>query len=111
MGLYLLNISVDPADLHSDLVPEDLSLNEQESIVEIFVEKILGFEDAFAEYDNHENEDHNKKNNFKIDLLVLYTLERSSLAAIAEIRKHTYHRYSDLIIKGHHQPDTPPPII
>ena len=42
MGLYLLNISVDTADPNPEHIPEDLSINDQESIVEIVVEKILG---------------------------------------------------------------------
>ena len=70
MGLYLLNISVDTADPHPDHIPEDLSFNDQESIVEIVAEKILGFENAIDEYDDHDTEDHNKKKNVKIDLLV-----------------------------------------
>src|SRR5690606_39464798 len=73
MGLYLLNISVDPADPNPDHIPEDLSFNDQESIVEIIVEKILGFENAFKEYDDQDSEDHNKKNNIKIDLTVQST--------------------------------------
>ncbi len=111
MGLYLLNISVDPADLNPDHIPEDLNLNEQESIVEIIVEKILGYEDAITEYDTHENEDHNKKNNVKIELIVLYAEERSNLELIPEIRKHEYHQYKALLTKGHYQIDTPPPLI
>ncbi|MFO7720818.1 MAG: hypothetical protein R6W85_10320 [Gillisia sp.] len=111
MGLYLLNISVDPADLNPDHIPENLNLNEQESIVEIIVEKILGYEDAIAEYDDHENEDHNKKNTVKINLLFLYTAERSNSEPISEISKQKYQRYKALLTKGHYQIDTPPPLI
>src|SRR5690606_12372145 len=74
MGLYLLNISVDPADPNPDHISEDLSFNDQESIVEIIVEKIMGFENAFEEYDDHDSEDHNKKNNVKIDLTLQNTI-------------------------------------
>ena len=49
MGIYLLNISVDTKDPHPEYIPEDLSINDQESIVEIVVEKILGFENAIQE--------------------------------------------------------------
>lgn len=59
-GLYLLNIGVDAPDLYEESVPEDLSFNDQESLVEIFIEKILGFEDAIKEYDD--NDTKNSKN-------------------------------------------------
>ncbi|MCM5664392.1 hypothetical protein [Galbibacter mesophilus] len=70
MAIYLLNISVDAADPHPDYIPEDLSFNDQESIAEIIIEKVLGFENAFEEYDDHDPEDHNKSNNVKINLLM-----------------------------------------
>ncbi|GAA5221654.1 hypothetical protein [Membranihabitans marinus] len=66
MGLFLLNISVDTADPNPEHIPEDLSINDQESIVEFVVEKLLGFEDAFQEYDDHDIEDHNKNTNAKV---------------------------------------------
>lgn len=68
MALYLLNISVDTADRYPDHIPEDLSFNDQESIVEIVVEKILRFENAIAEYDDHDTEAHNKKKPFKANI-------------------------------------------
>ncbi len=68
MGLFLLNISVDSADPEPEHIPEDLSINDQESILEILVEKILGYENAFEEYDDNDTEEHNKKTNVKIDL-------------------------------------------
>jgi hypothetical protein len=70
MGLHLFNISVDTADPNPDYIPEDLSFNDQESIVEIIVEQVLGDEDAIKEYDDHDTDDHNKKERVKIDLLV-----------------------------------------
>ncbi|WP_189663325.1 MULTISPECIES: hypothetical protein [unclassified Polaribacter] len=68
MGLHLLNISVDTADHKPAHIPEDLSINDQESILEIVFENVLGYEDAFKEYDDHDKEDHNKKTSVKIDL-------------------------------------------
>ena len=69
MGLYLLNISVDPSDPNPQHIPEDLSFNDQESIVEIIVEYVLGYEDAIKEYDDRDTEDHNAKKNIRIDVL------------------------------------------
>ena len=75
MGLYLLNISVDTADHNTEHIPEDLSINDQESIIEIVVEKILGYENAIEEYDDNDTEEHNKNTNVKIDLTNHYTTE------------------------------------
>lgn len=70
MAAYLLNISVDTADVYPDHIPEDLSFNDQESMAEVVVEMVLGFEDAFEEYDDHDTEDHSKKKNVKTDPVV-----------------------------------------
>lgn len=57
MCLYLLNISVDTSDHTPFYLPEDLSINDQESFVEIVVEKVLGYENALVEYDDQEGGD------------------------------------------------------
>lgn len=56
MAFHIFNISVDTADTNPDYVPEDLSFNDQESFVELLIEKIFGFENAIAEHDE-EDED------------------------------------------------------
>ena len=69
MALHLINISVDTADPTPEHIPEDLSINDQESVVEIVLEQLLGYEDAIKEYDDHDTEDHDKKTSFKINLI------------------------------------------
>lgn len=69
MGLYFLNTSVDTIDPNPEYIPEDLSINEQESVVEILLEKVLGFENAIVEYDDHDTEEHTKKKTTNIDFL------------------------------------------
>ena len=54
--VQLLNVSVDPPDLVVIDLPEDLSFNDPESIVEIIAEHILGYEDAFPEYDDNDSD-------------------------------------------------------
>jgi hypothetical protein len=66
----ILNISVDSPDINKKW-PEDLSLNDQESIVEIVLEKIMGFENAIPEYEDSDNESHLIKKHFSVDLYVL----------------------------------------
>jgi hypothetical protein len=111
MGLYLLNISVDTADPNPEHIPEDLSFNDQESIVEIVVEKVLGFEDAIKEYDDHDTEDHNKKKNVKIDLLV-QVIEAKKIDCTQFIdRKNPFPHYEARLSKGFNEIDSPPPKI
>ena len=57
MGLYLFNLSVDTSDPNPRHIPEDLSINDQESMVELVAEQILGMEDAFEEFDDTDSED------------------------------------------------------
>lgn len=111
MGLYLLNISVDPADPNPDHIPEDLSFNDQESIVEIIVEKIMGFEHAFEEYDDHDSEDHNKKNNVKIDLTVQSTTGTNNCQLAIEEKRQRYSNFDARLTNGFYQLHTPPPKI
>jgi hypothetical protein len=57
LALHLLNYSIDPRDPHPNDVPEDLALNDIESFVEFVFEVVLGWEDAFDEFDEHDYED------------------------------------------------------
>jgi hypothetical protein len=43
IGLYLFNISVETEDHHPERIPKDLSINDQEGIIEIVFEKVLDF--------------------------------------------------------------------
>lgn len=72
MSLYLLNCCVDSPDVQSNYFPENLTYNDQESVIEIIVEKVLGFEHAIPEYDDTDtNENILGKSAFKLDLFVL----------------------------------------
>lgn len=61
LALHFLNVSVDSMDMYASYIPEDIHYNDQESIAEIVVEQLLGFEDAFAEYDDVDHENHTGK--------------------------------------------------
>ena len=68
LSLVIFNLSIDIPDPHSDAVSEDLTVNDIESISELVIEKLLGFENAFVEYDDHDLEDEGgfcKKVDFK----------------------------------------------
>lgn len=109
MGLFLLNMSVDIEDPNPEHIPEDLSINDQESIIEFFVEQVLGYEDAFNEYDDHDTEDHNKKTNVNIDLLNNYITDCTFMQSILVINKQTFCGYHPPLSKGFQKLDIPPP--
>lgn len=53
MALYMLNVCIDAPDVLTYL-PENLSYNDQESIIEVVLEKVLGYENAIPEYDDND---------------------------------------------------------
>ena len=109
MGLYLLNISVDPSDPNPQHIPEDLSFNDQESIVEIIVEYVLGYEDAIKEYDDHDKEDHNAKKNVRIDVLVHQTTIIEDIQRQFLEKKPVFLHFEALLTNGFTETHTPPP--
>jgi hypothetical protein len=56
MALNIFNLSVDVKDATDCYMPEDLSINDQESFIEIVVEKWLGYENALSEHDEPDQE-------------------------------------------------------
>jgi len=54
LALFLLNTSIDMADELPSNITEDLSFNEQESIVEYVLEEMLGIEDAIPESEDND---------------------------------------------------------
>lgn len=109
MGLYLLNISVDSPDPNPEYIPEDLSINDQESIIEVVVEKILGFEDALEEYDDHDSEDHNKKKLVEIVVFAQQIIVSITKESIIETIKEQFTDYNPYLTSGFQKLDTPPP--
>ncbi|TAG20420.1 MAG: hypothetical protein EAZ32_09400 [Cytophagia bacterium] len=57
MALHILNCSIDTPDAQPDSIPENLAYNDIESISELVLEQILGFENAIAEHEEHDTED------------------------------------------------------
>lgn len=61
MALFFLNGSIDTPDINPSWIEEDLSINDQESLLELICESFLGYEEAFEEYDDMDSqEDENK---------------------------------------------------
>lgn len=108
IALYLLNISVDIADPNPDYIPEDLSFNDQESLFEIFVEQILGYENAIREFDDPDTGDHNKKKTVKVDLTV-HQIKKADPHHPLKFKKIRCHHYEARIRSGFVETDSPPP--
>ncbi|RTY67590.1 hypothetical protein [Flavobacterium sp. LB2P53] len=112
MSLYLLNCFVDSPDAQPNHLPEDLTHNDLESIIEIVVEQILGFENAIPEYDDNDtNQDFAAKSAFFIDFFVVPN------SAISLYKKYLYLKKGKLAEQNSIPPTpyfeihTPPPNI
>jgi hypothetical protein len=57
MALHIFNVSIDSVDLLPAHLPEDLSINDTESFVELVLEDFLGIKGAIAEHDEPESEE------------------------------------------------------
>ena len=109
MGLYLLNISIDTIDPQPENIPEDLNFNDQESIVELIVEKVMGFEDAIEEYDDADTENEGKKNNVKIDIITLFEGNKGNVNTICATSNHKFPAGHHHLSNGFYRLSTPPP--
>jgi hypothetical protein len=69
LAFHIFNLSVDTKDVEPDYVPEDLSINDQETIVELILEKIIGIDDAIQEQDEPDQEDGGVLDFKKINLI------------------------------------------
>ncbi|WP_418263108.1 hypothetical protein [Flavobacterium faecale] len=109
MGVLLLNLSVDSADPYPPNIPENLAFNDQESIIEIVVEKLLGYENAIEEHDDNDTENHTKKSNHTIDLALYPFLDSAWCQQLYEIKRKINLHFKSNITNGFRQLDTPPP--
>lgn len=69
MAIHIFNLSVDTKDAAPDCIAEDLSINDQETVVEIVLEKVLGIDNAIAEQDEPDQEDGGSLDFKKINLI------------------------------------------
>jgi hypothetical protein len=86
-ALHLVNVSVDPEDPLSRMVPEDITINEMESFLEILIEKGLEIEDFFVEYDDPDEE---LKGKYKTKQIKILTNGYNK--DIAEVKEFPYDR-------------------
>lgn len=109
MGIYLLNFSVDTEDSHPNCVSENLSFNDQESIVEIFIEKVLGFENYIEEYDDNDSEDYHAKSITKINFITHTNPKEKTELLGTTVTKLGFYFRNGCIKNGFQKIATPPP--
>lgn len=110
MACYLLNISVDVTSLFAENEKKHIYYNEQESIIELVFEKVLGFEDAIPENNTNDNEkNQTMKKGFATDKFVLSFLDiKTKLFSFNSVKKNQYYR-SNLFLKPSLEIHSPPP--
>ncbi|MBR9831417.1 hypothetical protein GYB57_04660 [bacterium] len=109
MGLYLLNISVDNIDPNDNIIQNNFLFNDQESIVEIVIEQLMGFENAIAENDDLENEDQNKELIVKIDLLAHLAITDLNSHNPTFKKRSSFSHFDVPLISSYLEIDSPPP--
>lgn len=88
LGLYFLNISVDATDSLYAEKKENLAINNQESVIEIVIEKVFGFDNAIAEFDDNDNSQNSIFKKIKnLDYIVDYQSINSFSFPIISIQK------------------------
>ena len=95
MFLYFINISIDLPDQYPDYIKENLSYNDQESFIELISEKLLGYENAFIEYDDHDNEESSDKKNSKLNWLAenIGIFQFSEMNRFIQLDLSIYHQH------------------
>lgn len=110
MALYLLNISVDTPYLFQNEEVEHLTYNNQESIIEVLCEKVLGFEDAIPENDDADTEQKKAfKKGYNIDKFVVPFSENNPKLSLTYLRKNTIFQDQTIFLKPYLEIHSPPP--
>lgn len=109
MALYFLNICVDASDIQHNSIAEDLALNEQESIIEIVVEKVFDLGDVIEEQDDEDPEDYSKKGISKLDLSFLKLDFSTQISGIFSTSKNNFTVCKSFFSEPHYQLEKPPP--
>jgi len=107
MSIYWLNISVDAPEAENFI--QESFFNEQESIVEIVFEQVLGYEEAIDEHDENKCEDQNQKKNSKLDIDIQYFNNSIFESSFSPKLTNNCNYFSEKLSGGFHQLFTPPP--
>lgn len=110
MALYLLNISVDISPLFDKNRQKVKIVNQQESIVELVFEKVLGFEEAIPENNSNDSEQNpTMKKGFAIDKFILEFHEISTKIIVFNRIKKCFPYPKNNFLKPSLEIYSPPP--
>ncbi|MGQ0829711.1 MAG: hypothetical protein ACT4ON_15090 [Bacteroidota bacterium] len=97
-ALHIFNVSVDTPDTEPDYVPEDLSVNDIESVVEFVLENVLHIDNAIAEHEEPDDQDGTTFGMKKIE----FYFPRASFELVEQIAIHGQVKFSNY--KDHFYP-------
>lgn len=107
LAFYLLNISIDVASLFTH---HQTIHNEQESIIELIIEKLLGFDDTIPENKSNEAEQNqNVKKSFTMDEFLLFSIDSKTKSVLANYAEHLFLYLKNNFIKPSLEIHSPPP--
>jgi hypothetical protein len=110
MAFYLLNISVDVTSFFDINEQKNKNFNEQESVVELVFEKVLGFEEAIPENNSNDNEQNpTMKKGFSMDKFVLPFYEINPKLIVFNPIKKSFHYSKNTFLKPSLEIHSPPP--
>ncbi|MBB4806282.1 hypothetical protein HNP38_001554 [Chryseobacterium defluvii] len=110
MLFCFFNISADTKNPIPDYIPVNSSFNDQESIVELVVEKGLGYADAIPEDGDSDTEEHNCKSSTHIDLFVPFYFKGKVASDVIILKgRGVFSHYQWAFSDRYYQIHTPPP--
>lgn len=74
VAAVIINLSVDAPDFYDNSVPEDLSYNDIESVVELILEDVMHIDNAVPEHDDNDD-----GNPLKVNKIIDIVFENNSL--------------------------------
>lgn len=108
LAFYILNLSVDSPDTHNYRLSDNLLINDQESILEILIEKVFKFDNAIVEYDEDDTEASFKKDKNNIDFYILH-LKHSAHIEIDRYDNNNFSSVNRKIRNVYFKIPSPPP--
>ena len=108
LGFHLLNISIDIPKITPIKQFEELSFNNQESIVGFFLEKILGCENTLEKYENS-SDDFKQNKNFDFELIAAKGSFFNIKLLPTKLSKQKFSELVQQLTSEHQELDTPPP--
>lgn len=110
MAFYLLNISVDVTSLFDKNGQKHKIVNQQESIVELVFEKVLGYEEAIPENNANDSEQNpTMKKGFSMDKFVLPFYEINTKIVVFNPIKKSFYYTKNSFLKPSLEIHSPPP--